>query len=124
MPQCIHPLPFNTPPPSHSANTTDSPVNLSQLSHSSFDLPLIIAEAKESPPQDIEEAKCLLALIRADRKVQRAEAQLADRLVTKDNALTEYSHLKAAKAWKRLDDAELTVGWACSILSENRVLYL
>ncbi|KAG2363749.1 hypothetical protein BDR07DRAFT_1375586 [Suillus spraguei] len=103
----------NTPSPSHNTNTTDYPISLSQLSRPPFDPPLIIAEARESPPQDVEEARCFLALVR------RAEAQLADRLITKDNALTEYSHLKAAKAWKRLVDAELMVGWAHSILSEN-----
>lgn len=80
---------------------------------------LIITEAKESPPQDVEEARCFLALVRAEREVRRAEAQLVDHLVTKDNALTEYSRLKAAKAWKRLGDAELMVGRARSILSEN-----
>jgi len=72
----------------------------------------IIAEARESPPQDVEEAKCLLALVRAERDMQRAKAQLADRL-------TEYNRLKAAKAWKGLGDAEMTVGRARSILSEN-----
>ncbi|KAG2360359.1 hypothetical protein BDR07DRAFT_1377998 [Suillus spraguei] len=110
----------NTPSPSHNTNTTDYPISLSQLSRPPFDPPLIIAEAKESPPQDVEEARCFLALVHTECKVHRAEAQLADRLVTKDNALTEYSRLKAAKAWKRLGDAELMVGRAPSILSENR----
>jgi hypothetical protein len=80
---------------------------------------LVVTEAKENPPQNVEEAKCLLALVRAEREVRRAEAQLADRLVTKDHAWTEYSRLKAANAQKRLGDAELMVGRARSILSEN-----
>jgi hypothetical protein len=33
--------------------------------------------------------------------------------------LTEYNHLKAAKAWKGLGDAEMTVGRVHSIISEN-----
>jgi hypothetical protein len=78
----------------------------------SKDPALIIAEARENPPQDVEEAKCLLALVRAERNMQRAKAQLADRL-------TEYNRLKAARAWKGLGDAEMTVGWVRSILSEN-----
>jgi hypothetical protein len=85
----------------------------------SKDLPSILAEARESSPQDVEEAKCLLALVRAEREVQRAEAQLADRLIAKHHAWIEYNLLKAAKAWKRLCDAELLVGRARSILSEN-----
>ncbi|KAJ8591017.1 hypothetical protein M405DRAFT_130366 [Rhizopogon salebrosus TDB-379] len=41
------------------------------------------------------------------------------RLIAKDLAWIEYNRLKAAKAWKRLSDAELMVGRARSILSEN-----
>jgi len=80
---------------------------------------LIITEAKEGPPQDFEEAKCFLALLRAEREVRRAEARLADRLVTKGRAWAEYNRLKAAKAHEKLGDAELRVGRARSILSEN-----
>lgn len=85
----------------------------------SKDPQLIVTEAKENPPQNVEEAKCLLALVRAERDVRRAEAQLADRLVTKNHAWTEYSRLKAANARKKVGDAELMVGWARSVLSEN-----
>jgi hypothetical protein len=92
LPQSAHFLPSNTPPPSHIANTTDYPISILQVSHPSFvskdfpnystfdtyyakDVQLIIAKARESPPQDIEEATCFLALVRAEREVRRAEEQ-------------------------------------------------
>jgi hypothetical protein len=55
---------------------------------------------------------CVLALVRAERDMQRAKAQLADRL-------TEYNHLRAAKAWKGLRDAKMAAGRVRSIISEN-----
>jgi hypothetical protein len=79
----------------------------------------IIADAKEIPPHNVEEAKCLLAIVRAEREVRRAEAQLADRLITKGHVWSEYRRLKAVEAWKKLGDAEMTVGQLRSVLSKS-----
>jgi hypothetical protein len=89
----------------------------------SKDLQFIVSQAKENPPQDVEEAKTLLALARMDREMRKLEAQHADLAVSMNQAWTKYNSLRAAKAHKMVGTAESTVGRVRSIISKSGFSY-
>ena len=76
-----------------------------------------------SVPESAEEAISLLRLLRADRNVCLAGVDLLDSEISQSTARIQYYTHLANKARKRLQRAELAVGYGRMMITRSGYLY-